>query len=400
MKSIGCFPLSMNKIFSFLIVFIPIFSVYKSPLPGVDFSTFCAIIFSFFYIIFCKKIQISINIPFVFLIFYIIFFSLWLPIFTTDKEIMLHLLRAFKFSYLIIFIFFICYKQLFDVNYSIKILNTLTLFLVLYIFIQKISFSLFGYTLPSGFISLINSDNYIDLDYEKIYENFYRPSSFFIEPAYFSHYVLLGITYNIFGYNYGKLLYNYKYAVIFSIGIFISGSGQGILLTVLIWSIWLIKNLLSKKSHFKFVSNKYILIFFIIFISVPVGYFTMKTELVTMSLDRVFTSNIDFGGNAVLARMMGYEYFFNLPIIYKIIGVGFGNVPSDVYFSSLSYILYTIGFLGFLIILYIFIRAFYLGDIFQKVFLIVYFILIIGSNTFTATQVCFYFSFIYIDKKF
>lgn len=383
----------MKKLFTALIVMLPIITVYKSPIKGIDLGTFIFILLSFIIIYYSKGKIFVIKPLFVFLV-YIILSTLVSILIQGNIESYMIMLRTGKFVLLIFLILFMGYKELFDSDFGFKMLKIINILAVIYIILQVISYKFFKVLLPTGILSLVTSDVYYQLDYQSVAANFYRPSSFFIEPAYFSQYVLLYLCYSIFGGNGTGVVKNWKLAVFISSGIILSGSGQGILLVVTIWGIWFLSTLGLSKLNLKKIS----MLMTISFMSIFIMKYLLQTEVVSKALLRVFSDNTAGGGNAVLSRVGGYAYFYMLPNIFKFIGMGYGNVPTGVYFNSASYTLYCSGILGAVIVLYILWSSFIKGKRFQRVFVIIFFILIMGANVFTAASICFYFSFIYANE--
>jgi hypothetical protein len=303
-------------------------------------------------------------------------------------------LRLGKYVVLIFLILFTGNKNLFDVDLGFRILKKVTLLAVTYIIIQTIAYKGAGILLPNAFLSLVSYEAYSEIDYGTLAKHFYRPTAFFIEPSSFCQYTLLYLSLSIFGWDNKKICHNWKHAVYISIGILLSGSGQGILLLVCMWLAWIVKRLILTKLH----PRKLLILFGILFVGIVSAPFLMKSEIIAKPLERIFTDNVEGGGNAFLGRMGGYLYFFMLPNIFKLIGMGYGNVPKDVYFNSLSYTLYCNGILGCMLLIYLFGDIIRRGTGFQKIFALVYIGLITGATTFTAANICFYFSFIYNRK--
>ncbi len=137
----------------------------------------------------------------------------------------------------------------------------------------------------------------------------------------------------------------------------------------------------------------------IIIISVLVSmYMLLQLDLFNKAIGRIINPDA-YGGNAIIGRMTGYTAYLDLPMINKIIGVGYGNVIPGKYFSSFAYTLYCNGIIGALLMLNIFFIAYKRGSRFQKVLCLVIFISTIGDTTFTAVSIVFYFSFILNNDK-
>lgn len=384
----------MKKLFTTLVVLLPIITVYVSPIKGVDLGTFIFVIFSFF-LIFNRNTKLKIRKPIILYLVYVILSTSISTMLQGELTGIIIILRTGKFIYLIFVIILLGHEGYFDIYYGLKILRTVTLFAVVYIIIQTITYKIFGALLPSGLMSMVTSESYLNNDYYTLAKVLYRPSSFFIEPAYFVQYSFVYLCYSIFGTDNEKVIYKWKEAFFISLGLILSGSGQGILIGLFIWIIWSFKVLFTTKIKF----DKKIITVIILLICVIAMPFLLQTEMLSKPLERVFTDNVVGGGNAFLARIEGYQYFYVLPNIYKIIGMGYGNVPDYVYLNSAAYTLYTSGMLGGILVLYIFVDAFRKTKNYKKALIIVYFVMIFGAGTFTAAFICYYFSFIYADIR-
>ena len=78
--------------------------------------------------------------------------------------------------------------------------------------------------------------------------------------------------------------------------------------------------------------------------------------------------------------------------------MGFGNLPDNMYFSSIADILFTLGIIGLIIVLVLYLKLFIQGKLFQKMLCVVSMILMFGGGLFTATYLLFYLSFIAYRK--
>lgn len=382
----------MKKIFTILIVILPIISVYKSPIPGVDMGTFLVILLIFFIVLYSKNKLFTPKWLVIMLIYIITSTLISLLVQSTTLNLSV-VLRCGKFVFLIVTILILGYNTLFDFKLGIKCLKIVSISAAIYIFIQTIVYRGFGILLPNGFLNYVTYDAYVSLDYTNMAIHFYRPSAFFLEPAHCVQYLSLYLCYSIFGYKRKGILNEWKSAICISVGIILSGSGQGLLILGICWGVWLIsigKNI-SKKNFMKLLSVLIILMFVICKL--------LNTQLMKNIFIRLFTDNVNAGGNAIIARLTGYSHFSELSQLFKLIGVGYGNTIDGVYFSSFSYILYCCGILGLIIMIGLLIERLTSPYLFQKIFIIVFFIFCIGANIFVASSICFYFPFIYYKES-
>ena len=386
---------SMRKLFSVSVAILPLIMVYKSPIPGVDLGTFWILCISVFLIPNIQSFKLPKNTPLLLFVFYTIVSTLVSMLFQYNINYSLILLRMFKYVILIFFIIFLYYEKYFDFEIAIKTLKIVTLLAVSYIIIQKITYHLTGIILPRGFLNLITVDSYSKNDYVQIAKTFYRPTAFFIEPASFVQYAILYLTYSIFGWSKQPIIHNIKHSIYITIGIILSGSGQGLILLLVVWGLWFLKRVVPVRPDVK----KLIIFISVIAMMSMIIPVLMDTPVVAKNLDRIFDRQ-SFGlGYAGIARTQTYTYVYELKGIFKLIGMGYGNVPLDTYFPSLAYTLYCSGIVGGILLLCFFINMYLKTVYFQKAFVIVYAILIIGSTAFFAINICFYLPFLIYNNK-
>lgn len=135
-------------------------------------------------------------------------------------------------------------------------------------------------------------------------------------------------------------------------------------------------------------------VFALMLIIVPI---IMRSEIVDNTLGRIFVEDPN-AMSAIDARSGGYDVFNTLSLFRKIVGMGFGNLPDNMYFSSIADILFTLGIIGLIIVLVLYLKLFIQGKLFQKMLCVVSMILMFGGGLFTATYLLFYLSFIAYRK--
>lgn len=260
----------------------------------------------------------------------------------------------------------------------------------LIIIIQNIAFYICNKYISLVAYNYITNEAYIN---SIIYPSMqlYRPTSLFLEPAHYSQYNILCLCYSLFG-DHQNRKSNLKLAIFITVGLLLSTSGQGILLCALLWFIWFLNIMLTSKID---IIKKLLLLFLVIVFVVYIIPQIFNLSIMQKSIYRVWDFEKGEPGPALSTRLFTYSYFNELPLLYKFIGVGFGNVPPGVYFNGISYILYTIGVIGLFIVMLFLLNAFIHTRNFQRCFCLIYFLLLIGSQTFTAVNIVFYFSFIY-----
>jgi hypothetical protein len=384
----------MNKkrIFTFLVAILPITMVYKSPIPEIDLGTFSILLFASIVIVsgYNLTIKQKTSITLSLFLIYTVFGTLFSILLQSNINYILTILRMGKFVILITIVLFIFHHKFFDYKYGIKVIRIVSLIAVTYAIIQTISYNFFGILLPRAFLNLIIDESYMHHDYLLSASKFYRPPAFFIEPASFVQYVILYLTYCIFGQKNQHIISKPIEALFISLGIILSGSGQGLILLVVVWGIWFFKNIIFAK-----INMERIIIFIIIIIGIVVLIpKIIELPVIAKNLDRITGESTLSLGYAGEARIIGFSYFSQLSDLLKVIGTGYGNVPSNVYFSSASYTLYTGGYVGITLVIAFIIESLTKSKYYQSIFIILYVVLIIGTTAFYAANICYYFSFI------
>jgi len=377
----------ISRIFTFIVIAYPILGVYKSPLEYFDLGTFITLLLI---PIIIKKsdFKIAINKPLLILLYYIFFSTLILILLNSLNT--LSILRTGKFIVLIFVVLLCGYNRLFDKLYALEVLKIVTNIAIVYLIIQVILNKGFGIILPNGIPALADNDAYLYTSHIAAV----RPSSFFLEPAHFAQYVLVYLTYCLFGVEQNNTLSNrWRNAIFILVGIIFSTSGQGLILACLLICIWLFTQMfMSKISLLKIVA-----LLFVVLVSIFIIPLLLNLESVNYTLSRIFTDNLSGGGNALESRLRGYEYIKYLKGINLLIGMGFGNIPEGIYMSGFAYIIYCTGIFGFLIFICTLLSIFKKAKGFQRPLLIAYFALLIGAQMFTASNICFYFAILYIN---
>ncbi|MCI9272525.1 MAG: YfhO family protein [Clostridiales bacterium] len=383
----------MNKLFTFLIVLFPVFSIYGSFLPGVDFGTFCLIGLTPFLLfqLIKRKGRVSFPAFLMLLLIYSVVLTLirlfmGTPMNTTSFSI---LMRMFRFVY-VLGVVFIGYRSFFDFSFGIRLLRWVTILATTYLLIQSVVFSLTGFVLPSFIPGITKLEGLTVSTTLSQYAEFYRPPSFFAEPSSYVYFVTLFLTYCLFsGDGYFSFQQRIVTAVYITIGVLVSTSGQGMLVITVLWLVYFMRLLFQKAEGSRKVANLLI----VLLIAVAVLPFLFRSTLVENTLGRVFSP--DDGMSAIDARDGGYEMFFRLPLLDQIFGMGFGNLPDSIYFSSIADIGYTMGFVGLFLVLLLYLTIFRRGCFYQRMLCISSVLLMLGGGLFTATYLALYLSFMF-----
>ena len=366
------------RVYELLITFLPILAVYKSPIPGVDFGTFCAL-FSFPFT--NKHIKFYSNKVFWLLLGYVLLDTVFNLLghtehYSTTTSI---LMRTFRFLLMMTILPGIDREKNFDIHFFLKCLRWVTLFVCIYAILQSISFHFTGYKLIN--VIAPTKQGVVFHNSLRQYETIYRPPSIFLEPSAVTYYIVPFLCFCLFEPNY-ELYVNSKSglrdAIIITIGVLATTSGQGIVVLGCLWLLFIFNLLISKKNN-----NKTFKIIIVI-----TGVLTISTwSVVAYSIGRIFNTS---GMSAVDARIVGYATLSQLNTMQKIFGSGFGNYIETIYYSSYADILFCLGYVGLALNCIYFGTLFKNGMLFQRALVIVLVILMGSSGIYTATYLCFY----------
>lgn len=239
----------------------------------------------------------------------------------------------------------LCSGHMLDLALCKKAVRMVALLASGYIFLQFALYTLFGVILR-GYLPFLRLyvEGYAATDYASLYAAMYRPTSFFLEPAHFARYAVVGVALLLFD---GEKLTarDVLGAVFVSAAVLVSTSAQGYLLLALVWLLCL---LLRSKD---LASDGLKGLFFLAALMLPLLMMgILRLPFVQTAVARAL--NIDFSNlanenTAMGARLGGFTYYLELPVLHQIIGMGFGVVPPEGWLSSAPYWLYGSGCIVF-----------------------------------------------------
>lgn len=383
-------------IYSCFIAFLPILSIYASGIPGVTLGDLGLILLFVFTAIDRRKDNViscndntKIIRVFFLLSFYYLFSFFCSAILQPNPPIVDMAIRIIRFLFYILVLITISRKY-FDYDITSNWVIRISIFAAFYVVIQYIFYYKFSYIL-SGYIKIfpIYLKRYSVIDYAARYEShFFRATSIFLEPAHYTQYAVLGLCFSLVGYSQKKYR-SLIIPIIISAGIILSTSIQGITITALLWLFW-IPIIYSYNKN-----KKGILFIYLILIFLPIiMYFVLNSDIVQNALSRIFLS----GGNQELsaynARFGGIEAISRLKGIFTFIGMGFGQVPKNLWMNSAAYVWYGTGLIGIILTLYLLIKCFLVSkNLVSRLVCLIYFVLFFSSDIFNSYICVFYFSF-------
>ena len=384
------------KIFTLLIIFYPVLETYGSPIKSMGLGMFVFIPFIpyVFLDLYNKKIKIH---TYLFFYLYSIIITLIIFILLGKQAISYRLF----FHTLGLIIAIICACEYFDVTLGLKIYKILVLVASIFLIVQYISFVYFGHVIPWVLkffplqYGISNANEYLNLLITQYYQGGFRPTSFFLEPAYFAEFVLPLFTIILFNIQNKRDIFLLFYIFI---SIIISGSAGGfayLFIMLLIWTLYKGQKIIRKLNIIKLFIVLGIILLVIVFFSKVFDLF-ITTNVVIRKINEFLNGSVNASGNIRILR--GFLIFNQLDIIHQIFGVGFSNyayifekfnittlfdigVGDNVsYMCTIAHILVSTGIIGFGLFLAAFVEFFKYGIKSCKALIILFFMICMSSS--------------------
>ena len=169
----------------------------------------------------------------------------------------------------------------------------------------------------------------------------YRPSAFFIEPAVFALFAFLALFSLLVASN--EKSHSMRQGIIISIGILMSTSGLGILLTVLCWAylLW------TKIFHGRSIYAKWLLISLGAVVAFVVAIFTIP--FLRSAVMRIFTG-INGQNSAITGRLGSGQYYYSLLTTHeRIWGTGKNPDEFSMFLSGMYSLIMSDGIVGYIL---------------------------------------------------
>lgn len=280
--------------------------------------------------------------------------------------------------------------------------------LCVYLFTQYIAYYLFGKIL-SNFVPILpiksSLVDYASRNMAYVYSISFRPSSLFSEPAKLAQYLLPCLIILFFSEIRSK--YRGLMIAIISAGIVLSTSFMGILICAFLYALYFLKG--------KFTIQK---IGFVFFAVAFFAFIYFRTDLITRNITRVSSGLINSTGtsSASLRLLRGWEIYYHIPPLYKIIGVGLnglqdfinshsivikygGNYAYGEYASTITYVLNCCGLIGLISFVRFLKGCSRYADRVSKILISVVIIMSFGSSFLVTPIWVLYFTIIFCSKK-
>lgn len=412
------------RFYSLCIVLSTFLHQYGSFLPGVTFGELMLILTSAFVLLF-DGFNLNIYKTKKLIEFYSVCMLLTLLSFLLQQHDFIAVSTFKVFSrwvrYFAYVVFIVISADKLNANYALKVYRYFCIFISFYIILQTLGYYVFNFALPIKILPLPfsrESDMYeLFSGFDKYYYRAYGP---FAEPGYAAKFLLPGLALSLYDSLNGHK--NIALVMLISAGIIFTTSVQGLLLCVFSYIYFGFSLLLNKKFP---ISFKPVKIFFIgssvliltcVFYSL--GIFDTPIERIS-SIYTVSQGGTLARGSTGIRVYRGFALFAVLPILYKIIGVGLGNLGNfvienniytnfDYFFTSLNQFEYVNAISGLLLssgIIGGIYFIFYIMNLYKntshqyRLILIQLIVLLFGGDSFFSMTTVLYLSLVYIGTK-
>lgn len=371
-----------KKAINFLLALAPILSIYYF-LSGVTLGEFIIGICAFFSLFFKKNKSFNRSI---YIIFAFVAYSFVISIasFVFHNYEFEWLTRLLRFFFYCICIYIISSRGAFDKKYFFKYAGIISIFVFIGMLFQYFTyytthsyFKLFGNILP------VYSESRMSIDYENVFDySFFRPSSFFTEPAHLCQFVILPLAYFLFNESDKKFNLRIPIIVCCVLSIVLSTSLWGYSLFAIVLVFFVFRK--AKRIGITRITlfAPLLVVFVVILVKTPF----FKNSISRLNIDSLLESQTFIG------RFGGYDSFFSKSLGTIIFGSGFGNIGNAEYANSVVYILYGTGIIGIVFWLTVLFFNFFKNPVFfNKLFLLLFFVLMPGSGVLISTTFVLFF---------
>lgn len=369
-------------VYTFLVIiysFLFIYHIGKSSFTIADFflvSLFFFLMVNFFI---NKKTFNYVNelLPFIFFVTVHFFLALFLD-FDVGK-----IGSTSRYLFYLVVVFFGA-RNFFLPSFGVKLYESICVISTVYLIVQTIFFTFFHVLLPghiqnSYFPVLSNHLNVIEKALSEEWVNVLRPAAFFAEPAHCAEYLLGGLCISLFA------IKKIKLSILLTIGVLVSMSSTGILVSIVIWLLWL-ADFLGKKIRIES------LVLFLSILPLMIAF-----VFTSSFFDHFLTRMKD--GESSIGRFNGYYEILQNGLISKFdifFGSGMDTSIYSSYLAGYARLFVFFGLIGVVCFLVFAIMTFLSKKIvrWQKIMMFVFLILNTGTEILFQPMILCFFSFI------
>lgn len=332
--------------FSLVVALLPVLASYASGIPGFSVADVALALFLVLAVIggFEKRNNtFAVKPVLIYVAMYLIlFFALVSMVIQSNPQFGNVVIRVIRYFFYLVVVQ-VCATKMLDIEYCKKLIKLVSIWGTIYILLQYVLYHGIGYVLK-GFLPFLKLyvEDYATKDYNSLYAmSFFRPTSFFLEPAHYARYAVVGLALYLFD---GEelSLKEILCGIFICVGILISTSAQGYLLMALVW----ITAFAVRIKNIRSANLRNLALFVLLLMPVLIALI-LRIPFVNQAVMRILTADITNENTALGARLGGIKYYLELPLVYKLIGMGFGVIPDEGWISSAVYWLYGSGIIVF-----------------------------------------------------
>lgn len=255
----------------------------------------------------------------------------------------------------------------------------ISIFGSIYIFIQYTAYYAFDKILHGWIPGFpVYLEEYTMSNYEVKYSYLFRPTSFFLEPAMFCQYAVIGLVFVLFTNEKELKKSSIINGVIILFGIIMSTSGQGLFLAGIIIIVFLVKIFRNKLKAYLILGSTCLC-----------AYITYLTNTVVNST----VNRLLIGSDAFNARVGSFKFISEIDGISLLIGYGYGKTPLNEYLVGGAYVWYGCGLVGFVLAVCMFVQIYRIaGCITGKMITFIFFLMFLGTALFYNYMFFWFFS--------
>lgn len=321
--------INVTGVFTILIVLSPFLMQYASGIPGVTLADLLMGIVSIVLVIkYRLKFITKKTMPL--LLFWGFGFFVSLISFLIKQDITFEVITRFiRFSYYIYLV--LVGAKYFDIRKGLTLYRKICIATSLYILTQVIAYKFAGIVLPFKILSIpwASGKTFGVEDVSSIANMyFYRPSGFFIEPGYAAQFLLPGLAFSLFGWMKSSKQIDWRSTVVIYVSLLISTSSQGLFLGTFIIAMFIVIRLFKSKDFSDITKNT-----ILIFLGLGISIFFLRLDVVQLSLNKIsgaISGGVRGGSSTALRLFRGFFVYLQIPIQFKIFGLGHGNLGNYV----------------------------------------------------------------------
>lgn len=374
--------------FTLCLAFVPLITMYASPIPGITLGELALVFFWGVFVI-ESRLKVSMdsctNKMLLFTGYIIISFLVTSLVYGFYSNA---LIRMVRYSFYYITGCFLVKKWV-DYELLTRWIVRIGKIATCFIFLQYISYYVFGHILDGKvpFLPLYHNE-YLELDYKTLYENLFRPTSFFLEPAHYAQFTLLALVIALWK---DRHIWG---ALFLTAGLIYSTSAQGIVVAAVTWIIFAF----YKISHFRFNAKQ---VLFGLGAGALVIGFTLWVTRQQVFLDAVGRLSSLGKASAIYARMGVLEVIIETMTPFSaIFGHGFGNVIEGNWTTpGLGYVLYGSGIVGLILLLIYLLYAWRRGGMVAKSTVVIFLFMLVQSGVIMHIQMILYMALMQMKRE-